>query len=217
MSDIFAEVDEVMRQERMKKIWDDYGRFIIGFLVGIILLTAAVSFYHSWDHAQKEEQTRKLNVLLEAENFPQNVTLETLDLKGDVKAMALMGTAAALLDQDEANREKALSFYEEIIADNAVSERVNGLARLMLARLNAADNTDQSIATLEELYNNEDSIWRYHAALELAVLQADYKQDYAKAQDYLGFVLESKTAPGGLLTRADSLRHVYTLRQNQAQ
>jgi hypothetical protein len=43
MSDVFAEIDEVMRQERLQKIWNEYGSWIIAGLVILLLATAGAS------------------------------------------------------------------------------------------------------------------------------------------------------------------------------
>jgi hypothetical protein len=45
MSDIFQEVDEIMKQERMEKFWKQNGAWIIAFIVLTILGTAAISGY----------------------------------------------------------------------------------------------------------------------------------------------------------------------------
>ena len=51
MTDLFAEVDEALRQERVAKLWQEYGRYLIGFIATLILLTALISAYKSWEPA----------------------------------------------------------------------------------------------------------------------------------------------------------------------
>ena len=37
MGDIFREIDEELRQERFEKLWQRYGKVVIGAAVGIIV------------------------------------------------------------------------------------------------------------------------------------------------------------------------------------
>ena len=45
MSDIFREVDEDIRHERFKRLWDRFGPWVIGVAVLIVLITAG---YRGW-------------------------------------------------------------------------------------------------------------------------------------------------------------------------
>ena len=42
MSDIFQEVDEELRRDEFGKLWKQFGGYIIGACVAIILLSAAI-------------------------------------------------------------------------------------------------------------------------------------------------------------------------------
>ena len=48
MSDIFHEVDEELRRERLGKLWDRYGIFVIGAAVAIVLATAGHRGWQYW-------------------------------------------------------------------------------------------------------------------------------------------------------------------------
>ena len=45
MSDVFKEVDEDLRREQLKSIWDRFGAYIIGAAVLIVVATAG---YRLW-------------------------------------------------------------------------------------------------------------------------------------------------------------------------
>ncbi len=216
MSDIFAEVDEVMKQERLEKIWAEYKWIIITLIVGTILLTAVVSAYKSWDISVKEKQTVVLGSVLEAEDFPANVDLKSLDLHGDLRAMALMSAGARLLTAEKPDTDQALVYYKDVAADKKVSDQFRELASLMTARLSGGDAAAAE-AALQVVYRNEESLWRYHAATELAVLSAHEAGDFAAAREYLAVVLAQKVIPAGLIARARSLDHIYAIRQSQKQ
>ena len=52
MSDIFNEVDEEVRREQLKKLWDKYGLFIIALA---FLIIAGVGGYRAYDWYQMKQ------------------------------------------------------------------------------------------------------------------------------------------------------------------
>mgnify|MGYP006945477697 CR=1 FL=1 len=58
MSDIFREVDEDLRHERYKRLWDRFGVYVIGLAVVIVL---GVSGYKAWATAQPRFWGVRLN------------------------------------------------------------------------------------------------------------------------------------------------------------
>lgn len=217
MSDIFAEVDEVMKQERLEKIWAQYGNLILTFIIGTIVLTGAVSGYRSWDNSVKEKQTEVLSTVLAAENFPDNVDVTALELTGDVRAVALMTAGSQALNGETPDAARAAVFYKAVADDASISAEFRGLASLMVARLSGEEVGD-AVPLYEAIYNNEKSLWRYHAALDLAALYAHEKGDLVKAREYLAVIIgaPAQTVPPSLVRRAESLDHVYAVRQSQS-
>ena len=49
MSDIFTEVDEEVRREQLKKLWERYGNYVIA---AVILVIAAVAAWRGYDYWQ---------------------------------------------------------------------------------------------------------------------------------------------------------------------
>ena len=47
MSDIFREVDEDIRRDQIKKLWDRFGPYVLGLALLIVLGTAG---YRGWGH-----------------------------------------------------------------------------------------------------------------------------------------------------------------------
>ena len=54
MSDIFREVDDDLRREQLKRMWDRYGTYVIGLAVLIVLVTAGWRFYEYWQEQRAE-------------------------------------------------------------------------------------------------------------------------------------------------------------------
>ena len=48
MADIFDEIEEDLRRDRMKEIWQRYGNYILGLAVLIIIGVAGRQGYNYW-------------------------------------------------------------------------------------------------------------------------------------------------------------------------
>lgn len=214
MADLFAEVDEMMRQERMAKIWHEYGSYIIAFVVGTILLTAILSGYKAWNSSVQEKQTAALMALQDDPNYPNNVLeADELDLRGGLRGIAYLSAANSFLGEDK--RDEALTIYERAASDNSVSDEFSHLADLMIVRL-TLDSEDakaeELLGRLEAIYSASKSPWVYHAHLEAAVVEAHLNQDYVTAQTHLNIIRDAQGLPQSLYAKAESLDHVYRLK-----
>ena len=56
MADIFNEVDEAVRRERLEKIWQRYGTWIVA---GAVLIVAAVGGWRGYDYLAAPEGGRR--------------------------------------------------------------------------------------------------------------------------------------------------------------
>ena len=54
MTDIFREVDEDLRREQLKKLWDRYGSYVIGLAILIVVATAGYRFWQYWQDSQAQ-------------------------------------------------------------------------------------------------------------------------------------------------------------------
>ena len=55
MSDIFTEVDEEVRREQLKKLWERYGNYVIAAAFAVILGVAAYRGYEWWQDKKAAE------------------------------------------------------------------------------------------------------------------------------------------------------------------
>src|SRR5262249_60535309 len=54
MTDIFREVDEDLRREQLKKLWDRYGSYVLGVAILIVIATAGYRFWQYWQDSQAQ-------------------------------------------------------------------------------------------------------------------------------------------------------------------
>lgn len=214
MADLFAEVDEMMRQERLTKFWKENGNYIIAFVVGTILMTGILSGYNAWDQGVRENQTAALLNLQEAENYPENlIELDTLDLRGGLRGLAYLGGANRFM-QDE-KPEQAKTLYEKAAIDSGIPEDLRSLAAIMHARLIDPSNkeyAERALGNLKPIAGNTSSTWSAHAHIEIAVLLAHTQNNYAQAMAHLNAVLDQQSLPQSVYDRASKLHHLYALK-----
>ncbi len=208
MTDIFKEVDEVMRQERLATLWAENKVFIISAIAGTILLTALISGYKSWDSNIQTKQTNIAFELLNAPDFPDNIKPDTINTRNNLKAMVLLQAAAAYLDANKTKEAKAL--YESASEIKGAGKYQN-LSRLMKARLQ-----DESPAeTLEPILKDKNNLWRPQALLDLAAYEATQNNNYTQALNHIDAALNAPNTPASLRQKAQALQHVYTLKNKE--
>ena len=213
MSDLLAEVDEAMRQERIEKFWKENKNAIIAAVVFVILATAAISGYRTWDAKVKTADTQTLTNLMEQPNFPQNINGEKLDIRPGLKGIALLTAAGQYIAEDKP--EEALVLYKRAAEDSSIPDDLRQAAVLAQTKISGTEVPDEALSALKTVWEDDDSPWRYHARIEAAVILAHAKQDYAAARDHLDIVMTAQALPDSLYAKAKALDHVYALKQDQ--
>lgn len=211
MADVFQEVDEMMKQERLEKFWKENGNLIIAFVLLTILGTAAFSGYKSWNNSVKEKQTSELIAILDSPEFPDNVNQEQIsELRPSLRAVANLTAAHSY--QAGNDSEKALEMYKLIAADTGINNDLRHMAVVMEARLDESKSVDEKLDDLSSVYSDANSPWRYHAYMDAAILQAHDKQDYNAARQLLSNIRAGETAPVAMKEKAEKLDHVYAVK-----
>lgn len=213
MTDLLAEVDAAMRQERMEKFWKENGKALIFFVIATVVMTGVISAYRTWDAGVKAAGTEKLLALTEAKDFPDNLKNAELDMRPGLRGIALINGAQVYMSKKKTA--DALALYTKAAEDKAIPGEIRGLAVLMQTRLDekAADNA-ALMKNLDSVAKDGGSPWQYHARIEAAAFAAERK-DYKAARDYLAGVMDQKKVPDSLYKKAMALDHVYALREQK--
>lgn len=218
MADLFREVDEAMRQDRIAKFWKENATYIIAFILGTIVLTAAISGYKAWDSGVRKKQTQALIALQDARDYPDNITGEAVSgLRPGLRGLALMDAAGKHVERKKTA--EALRLYESVAADPEIPGDLRHLATLMNVRLLLNDDAADSgalIARLEPLWTDPESPWAAHARLEAAAIVANRLNDPDAARAHLNAIQDKIGLPATLYEKARALDHVYALRIQKA-
>ena len=215
MSDLLAEVDEAMRQERLANFWHENKNFIIAFVVLTIVATAAMSGYRSWDARTKTKQTAELIALQESTDYPGNIIESDLEFRPSIRGIALLSAAGTAMQRD--NKEDAQKLYARLAQDSKIPDEFRHLGILMDVRLKTeeADTPkDELLKALEPVLNNK-SAWKSHAQIDAALLNAD--QNPQESIALLNEVADTPDLPSSLYERAQKLHHVVSGNFSQAE
>ena len=127
MANIFNEVDEDIRKERYKNLWNKYGKFIIGFLVLIVIIFSLSQYLQS---KKISENKKILDIYFSSiEKFENNQLelarrdLETVYSEKNNMLTAMSGLKLSEIFFSNNQKEQALDYLEKVFNNNTL-ERV---------------------------------------------------------------------------------------------
>lgn len=205
MVDIFQEVDEALKQEKMEKFWSEYKTTIITAIIVLIVSTGATSFYKSWDASRDKTETAALMKALESKDTSQAIEAFAQDTRAGHRVIAQLSQAALLLEDQKFD--EAAAIYEGIARQKSSPDNLRDLASVLAVRFGKDEGR---IDYLKKLAKNPDAAFYWHANLESATFYAHERQDYTQALAHLSVFKDNDAIPAGIKQQADALYAVYS-------
>ncbi len=207
MADIFHEVDEEVRRERLKKLWDRYSIYIIGAAVLIVAAIGGWRGYEYWQAKQAAAAGSRFEAALglseagkygEAEAAFDKIAA---DAPSSYRVLARLRAAADLAESKPADAIKA---YDDLAADNSLGVTLQDLAAVRAGML-MVDNA--SLAEMQTRLNAASEPGRTfrHNARELLALSAWRNHDTAAMRRYLDMLAGDGETPPNIRARVDIL------------
>ena len=212
MADIFHEVDEEVRREQLKKLWDRYSIYLIALAVLIVAGMAAWRGYEYWVAKKAAAAGAEFEAAIALSEEGKRAEAEAAFAKVAAEApagyrvLARMRAAGALAQSKPADAVKA---YDEISADASLGTIWQDLAAVR-AGLLLVDT-----APLADLRRRLDPVAEptrsfRHTARELLALSAWRNHDVAAARKYIDMIAGDAESPIGVRARADVLSALIT-------
>jgi hypothetical protein len=205
MSDVFDEIADDLRREKLNLFWKENGSWIIGGVVLAILMTGALSFWRDFEFKRNAAATAELtrvatmNDAGALEYFAQSAP-------ADQAMLARFMSAGSYAQKGE--KDKALAMYNAIVETRGVDKAYRNLAKLYAVSLRADGGDAVTLrAELAPLVSDK-SPWRY-TALELDALLALRAGDRGTAVENLTKITADPLAPADARARAFTLRWLY--------
>lgn len=207
MSEIFREVDEALREDRAKDLWQKYGTIAISIATAIVLATAGYVFWEDYAKSRDQELTGTLLAALEDSQSDPTSAIDALAALG-ADASDRQGVIARLheaaLRAEAGDARGAIDVYRGMADDGSVPDAWRDLARL-LAVLHSLDTGDpEQLADDLRPLAAEDSPWRFNAR-ELSGLLAMRQGDIEQARQIFDLLMADPFAPPGIRSRAEEL------------
>jgi len=205
MTEIFDEIGEELRREKLNQFWKENGSWIIGGAIGAVLLTAALTFYRHWNFERNVKATAALSRLVDAGDYSK---LEGFASKSDKNhaMMARFLAADAYVARDE--KDKALAVYNDIAGTSGLDRPWRDLARLHSISLRLDKDPPEALEKeLDDLAAGHN-VWRY-SAIEMKALLAARQGQMQRAVDILAQIMSDPAAPEDARQRAFSLHELY--------
>ena len=213
MVDIFDEVEEELREERMQELLKKYGGLLFA---AALLMIGAVAGWKAWVWYEERRDLTAATSYLSASarseaagvagpNRPEAITAfqaVAADAPNGYRDLARLREAALRADSGDVQGASAL--WDKVAADGSVDPLLRGLANLTWC-LYHVDNGDPALleGRLKPLAAAGNP-WRSLALEQLALL--DLRQGHTEAaKTQLKKLADDMTAPNGVRSRASTL------------
>jgi hypothetical protein len=208
VSELFDEVDEEVRREQLKKLWDRYSIYIVA---AALLIIAAVGGWRGYQYLEAKKAAEAGAAFDKAvELSEQNKHAEAEAAFNDLAAKAPSGyrlLARLRAAAEAANREPqaAAKLYDDIAADRSVAAPEQDLAKVRAAGLLLETASYPNMLARLEPATGPGAAFR-HTARELLALSALRVNDAAAARRWLDVIAADGETPPSLRSRADAMQ-----------
>jgi hypothetical protein len=204
VADIFKEVDEELRREGLERLWQRYGKYVIGIAVAIVLATAGYVGWQRYVEKYEADRARAYAAAVEqlagpASDGASQAFAELVDGGDGYAALARLHEAA--LKVRAGKIEEAVALYEAMIADDSIDRPFRELAVILLSMQSADTAPAAELTARLEPLTQPTSAFR-HAALELTAILAKREGDIARAREIFVGLADDPEAPPALRARA---------------
>lgn len=207
MTDIFQEVDEEVRREQLKKLWERYGGYFIAACIVAVIGVGAWRGYEWWQAKQAAQSGAAFEqaVRLAESGKHQEAAAAFAKLAADgtpgYRILARLREAAELTPTD---RKAAVAAYDAIAADNRAGPVVQDLAAVRAGFLLVDTAPYSEILRKLEPAAGADRAFR-HSARELLALSAWKSGDMLAARRWTETIMSDPQTPPGPRSRAEML------------
>ncbi len=208
MSELFDEVDEDVRRDQLKKLWEQYSIYIVAVA---LLIIAGVGGWRGYQYLEAQKAAEAGAAFDKAVELSEaNKHSEAEAAFTDLAAKAPSGyrmLARLRAAAEAANRDPkaAAKMYDDIAADRSIGAPEQELARIRAAGLLVDGSSYPDMLQRLEPATAPGATYR-HSARELLALSAFRAGDTAAARKWLDLIANDGETPPSLRSRAEALQ-----------
>jgi len=203
LSDIFREVEEDVRREKLEKFWKAYGDYIIALVALIILGIAGFELWQRYEANQRDKASVAFSAAQRISD-PKRAAEAFSDLSktgpSGYRLLSQMEQANSMLAAGQ--HETAITLYKEIA--NQDKGAIGAVARLRAGWATVENASRADLQSLLAPLETPSSSWKPMADEILAY--SDYRNhDVAKATQEFDALASDPASPGMLKSRARAM------------
>lgn len=205
MADIFQEVQEDLRRDRLRAFWDRYGSAIVAVMVLVVIGVGGWRGWQYYENQQAQAAGDRYEAASKLADDGKSAEARAAFAAIATEAPAGYRTIAKLREADEAakaDKPAALKLYQAIANDSAADAQLRDAARVRGAYVAVDAGSREDVRALAESLAATDGPWSTLAreAIGLAAYKAG---DMADARKQFEAVVADPEAPGSSRQRAD--------------
>lgn len=207
------EIDEEVRRERLAKLWDKYGVYVLGVAGAIILSVAGWKWYQNYQVQQAARAGAQFveitQLLAEGKNEEAVRGFEQIASEGPSGYAQLAQLRLAAHARKEGKTDEAIAHYEALAGNAAADDLLKSFANLQIAALKV--DTASWTETQNRLNDlvKDDSSWKF-AARELLGLAAYKAGKFEEARKTFTELLAAPDTPASIRQRAQLVMTLVT-------
>lgn len=207
MSDIFNEIDEEVRREQLKRLWERYGHLIVALAVLLVLGIAAWRGYDWWQNKKAAESGAAFQAAVtladEGKQQEAKAAFDKLVAEGasGYRILARYREAAML---GQADRDAAVRLYDQLAADTTLSPVLRDLAAVRAGLLLVDTASAADLQRRLDPLTGKDRPFR-HTAREILALSAWRAGDLTGAQRWFDMITTDAETPASTRSRVEVL------------
>jgi hypothetical protein len=208
VSELFSEIDEDLRREQLKKLWDRYSLVIIAIAILIVAGVGGWRGYSYLEAKKSAEAGAAFDRAVDLSEQNKHAEAEAAFTKLAAEAPSGYRTLARLRAASEASSrdpQAAVKLYDDIAADRSIAATEQDLAKIRAgALLLETAPYDAMLARLEPA-STITGTYR-HSARELLALSAWRANNAVATRQWLDMIANDGETPASLRTRAEALQ-----------
>ncbi len=208
MSDIFQEVDEELRRDKLAKLWERHRLHLILLVVAAIVGISGYTGWTQYQMSQRQAEGARFAAALDLVRGGNEKA--AIDAFADLANSAGGGHAVlakleeAALKARSGDSAGALALYDQMASDNSLDPQFRDAATLLYARIALDQGDAKSLVDRLQPLTGADNPW--HAeALEFTGLAQLKSGDKDSARQSFQRLAGDKSAPAGARTRANQM------------
>ena len=146
MADIFDEIEDELKQDRMANLWSKYGVYLIAAAIAVVVSVAGYQGYQSWQLSSKTSAADSYHTALQSEDVLAGLATAKTELTGGYNMLAGFSEAGLLAEAGDPAAEQA---YVDLSSDPQIEPLYQDMALLLSVMV--ADNRQSSQALLDRL------------------------------------------------------------------